>query len=378
MRPASVITPPLPRTADCAVVGAGVMGLWTGLHLARAGKAVVILERGEPWREASGINAGSLALQNKRLPLLPFAMEGIRAWCTFRDDFGREVGYVQCGGLRVATSDEEVARLRRSAAEQREAGLETEWLEGASLRARAPWLGPGVRAATLCTADSFANPLLAGRALIQAFEKAGGRLAPGAEVRAVSTGADGLRLETPRGSLSSRTLVIAAGAWSGQIARLLGVDLPIHLDVNMLTVTEPAAPLMSRIVTHIRGILTVKQPPSGTCIIGGGWQGRGDLSTGLKDIEYAALLHNLRLAEGIIPGLRGLHILRCWAGFEGVTPDSLPIFGRLPGHPDVFITTCARGGWGVGPALGRLMAELIVTGKTSMPVAGFDPGRFLP
>ena len=69
---------PLPRDAEVVVVGAGIMGLSTGIFLARAGKEVVILDRGEPWREASGVNAGSLGVQNKRLPLVPFTLETLK------------------------------------------------------------------------------------------------------------------------------------------------------------------------------------------------------------------------------------------------------------------------------------------------------------
>ena len=61
----------LPSEIDVAVIGAGIQGLSTALFLTRAGRDVVIFERGDPWREASGVNAGSLAIRNKRLPLMP-------------------------------------------------------------------------------------------------------------------------------------------------------------------------------------------------------------------------------------------------------------------------------------------------------------------
>jgi sarcosine oxidase, subunit beta len=366
----------LPRQAEVVVVGAGIMGLATAIFLARAGREVVVLDRGEPWREASGVNAGSLAVQNKRLPLVPYTLASLALWRQGRELFGGDLGFVPSGGLRVATSDEEAARLAASAAEQRDAGVATEWLEGSALRIRAPWLGASVVAATSCEADSFAIPLMAGPVLLDALRAAGGRLYPGAAVRAVTGHAEGVLVEADGGSIACGRLVIAAGAWSGELARRLGVELPVGLDVNMLTITEPAPMVMDRIVTHVRGILTLKQYPNGTCMIGGGWQGLGTLADGARGLDHEALIHNLRLSAEIVPALARLAIVRSWAGYEGQTPDALPLFGRLPGQRHVFIAACCRGGWTQGLIFGRLMAELVATGETSMPVDAFRPGRF--
>jgi glycine/D-amino acid oxidase-like deaminating enzyme len=133
---------------------------------------------------------------------------------------------------------------------------------------------------------------------------------------------------------------------------------------------------MDSIVTHVRGILTLKQYPNGTCMIGGGWQGEGEIASGQKDLDYESLLHNVRVAAAIVPGLGSLQIVRSWAGLEGATPDGLPLLGRLAPHDNVFITACARGGFTLGPVLGRVLAELIVDGTTAIDIAPFDPARF--
>ena len=191
----------LPADIDVAIVGAGVQGLSTALFLSRAGRDVVVFERGDPWREASGVNAGSLAIQNKLLPLVPFAREAVRMWATFQRELG-DVGFVPCGGLRAAESDDDVARLRESADQQRALGVTLEWLEGRALRERAPWIGPSVVAATFCAEDSFGIPLPAGRTLLQAVEKAGGRVRRTRRSRIDADG-DRLRLDTPRGAFAA-------------------------------------------------------------------------------------------------------------------------------------------------------------------------------
>ena len=370
-------TSPFPSSVEFAVVGAGIMGLCTGLYLARSGREVVVLDRGEPWREASGVNAGGLGVQNKRLPLIPLALEGVRIWKGFHEELGRNVGYVASGGIRVATSDEEVQRLRDSLTMQKRVGLELEWLEGSELRSKAPWISDEVCAATYCAADSFADPLIAGNALIESIIESGGRIIPRTQVIDISEKTDGLVLGTETGNLSCRTLIIATGVWSGKLVRKLGVDLPIALDVNVVNVTEPVTPMVNLLVTHIKGILSLKQYAHGTCVIGGGWQGLGNLETGQKDLDYLSLIHNLRLAVKIVPSLANVRLVRSWAGFEGVTPDSLPLFGKLPGHANVFVIGCARGGWTMGPYLGRLMTELVLTNRTSYPMDEFDLKRVL-
>ena len=144
----------------------------------------------------------------------------------------------------------------------------------------------------------------------------------------------------------------------------------------MISVSAPAAPFMQGVVTHVRGILTLKQVANGTCLIGGGWQGAGDLGSDRKDIDYESALHNIRLAISVIPKIKSLTLARQWSGFEGVTPDSCPYLGALPGLPDAFIVACARGGWTLAPILSLMLSELMLDGDTTLAHSLFDPARF--
>ena len=366
----------LPTDAEIVIIGGGVAGLCSGLYLAQAGYEVVVLERGEAWGDASGANAGTLSLQVKRPEVLDLMLKSIGLWEGFLGDLGLDLGYARPGGLRVATTGRECAMLSESVRLQRDRGFEVELLEGNALRAAAPWLGPEVRAASHCPWDAFSSPLLVGPALVRATREAGVQLVEQAEVQGIDPAGNGFLVATALGAVHGGVLVIAAGAWSGEIAAMLGVRLPVMTDVNMLTITEPGPPLLDKVVTHIGGILSLKQYPNGTCMIGGGWQGRGGLESGEKALDYESLLHNLRFAARVVPALAELRIVRSWAGFEGVAPDALPLLGRLPGHDTAYIVACARGGYSMSPAQALLLSELIATGRTSLPVTGFNPGRF--
>jgi glycine/D-amino acid oxidase-like deaminating enzyme len=370
--------PASPRRVEIAVIGAGVAGLCTALFLARAGREVLVIDRGEAWGESSGANAGTLSLQVKRNEVLQVSRRAIELWRDFQEIDGMEVGFARIGGLRVATTEREIAMLRRSRNEQAALGLDTEWCEANRLRDLAPWLGAEVRAATFCDWDSMSVPLTSGHGLVRAVEGAGAKLAVGTIVAAIERDGGRFRLHAGGEWIEADRLVIAAGAWTGQVSAMLGVDLPVAADVNMLTITEPAPPLIDRVITHIGGILSLKQYPNGTCLIGGGWQGRGDLASGARDTDYVNLVHNLRVAMQVVPDLAGLRMVRTWAGYEGVAADALPLFGALPGVPGAYVNACARGGYTQGPALGEEMARLMLEGRTGLDMRAFDPARFAP
>lgn len=366
----------MPRRADIAVIGAGVAGLCTALFLARAGRSVVVLERGEAWGESSGANAGTLSLQVKRNEVLQVSRRAIELWQEFQERDGMEIGFARIGGLRVATTAHELGHLKKSQGEQAALGVETEWYEGNRLRNLAPWLGPEVRAATYCDWDSMSVPLTAGHGLVMAVRAAGVTVATGAAVTAIARDGGGFRLRCGDATVEAAAIVIAAGAWTGDVAAMLGVRLPVAADINMLTISEPAPKLFDRVVTHIGAILSLKQYPNGSVLIGGGWQGRGDLAQGTRRTDYLNLVHNLRVAMQVVPALKQLRMVRSWAGYEGVAADALPLFGALPGVPGAFVNACARGGYHQGPALGEQMAQLVLGRDATLDMRAFDPARF--
>ncbi|MEO7243344.1 MAG: FAD-dependent oxidoreductase [Variovorax sp.] len=364
-------------SSDTLVIGAGTLGMMTALRLAQRGVEVTVLDSGAPMEEASGVNAGSLAAQNKMRALMPHTLAALALWRQMSEFLGADVGFANVGGLRVATSDSDLALLAQSSDEQSKLGVDIEWLDGAALAQRAPFIGKDVLAATYSSVDCYASPLLFTPALLRTAEAAGVRVHSRLRVVAVARSGTVYRVETEGGRVfRCGRLIIAAGAWSGSIARLMGVEIPVALDVNMISVSGPATSFMHGVVTHVQGILTLKQVANGTCLIGGGWQGAGSLESGRKDIDYESSLHNVRLAIRVIPHIRELTLVRQWAGFEGVSPDSCPYLGALPNHPNAYMLACARGGWTLSPILSQMLSELMLDRDTSLPYRNFSPARF--
>jgi sarcosine oxidase subunit beta len=296
------------------------------------------------------------------------------------DDYGVDVGFARPGGLRIATNAREAENLKLDVDEQRAAGIEVEYLDAATTHARAPWLSDTVAAASLCEWDAWSSPLKAGPALVEAAAALGAKIEAEAEVTSIRKdlrASDLYAIETSRGTLRANEIVVAAGAWAGRVAGFLDADFPMQVDVNMLTVTEPAPPLLDHVVTHAAGILSVKQHTNGTCLIGGGWQGRGDVAAETREVDHERIVHNMRTAVSVIPALAHVRMVRTWAGYEAVAPDALPVLGRLAGHERAWILACARGGYSQAPALGERLAAMIMAGDEAEETLSFSPRRFV-
>ncbi|MSO54176.1 MAG: FAD-binding oxidoreductase [Rhodospirillales bacterium] len=366
----------LAARADIVILGGGIAGLTAALRLAGAGREVVVIDRAEPWREASGVNAGTLGIQNKALSLFPFFLESTVEWRRLAEVVSEDMGYMQNGGFRVAQTPEQVAKLRDEARQMSDLGAVIEWLDGNVLRDRAPWLGPSVTAATFCATDAFASPLLAGRALIRAVERRGGRVVTHTTVSHAERTTTGYRLHTTGGDIDCRSVIIAAGAWSDTVATLFGIKIGLRLNINMLSITDRVASFMDhQIVTHVGGRFTLKQFPNGSCILGGGFQGRGNTQTGEKELDFEQLLINLRFQCAVVPALKGANLLRSWAGLQGVPDDGKPLIGSVPDQPNLYLAVPGGGGFTGGPLVGRLVAETLLTGTPPPLAVPLAPAR---
>lgn len=368
----------LPSTAETVVVGAGIIGLTTALHLARAGREVVVIDKAEPWREGSAVNAGTCALQNKATELLPAYRQGLVEWRRLVAELDDDIGFVNKGGLRVAQTAADVAALKAGAADQAAQGIRLDWLDGNALRDRAPWLAPTVVAATYCAEDSFASPLLTGQTLIRALREAGGTVAVAGLTGQREEGS-GYGLSTTAGDIDCRNVVLATGAWTDRAAAMFGIELKVSLHVNTLSVTERLGQFTDNlVVTHIAGKFTFKQFPNGSCILGGGFQGRGDKDSGRKELDLDQLQANVRYQCSVVPQLREANLLRSWVGFTAIAHDQKPTVGPMPGRPGLYFAFSTNAGFSMGPLVGRAISDAVRGQPMPEFTRDWTPGRFAP
>ncbi len=370
------------HVADVAVVGGGIMGCATAYYLALRGIDTVIVERGELNREASGTNAGSLHFQLRHYePTSPERLElittAVAAWRSLEDELGEDLGVRFGGGLMVADTTEEMNGLAAKLALEHSIGLQTELLSRDQLREKAPALSPLLVGASWCPEEGSVNPLLVTTAFARRACGLGARVWLGAEVIGIERAhSGGYLVRTRSGDIHAHRVVDAAGAWSGVVSQMIGVELPVSGKVVTVSVTERSTPSLRELVQRAAHELTVKQTPQGSFLIGGGWPGTYNAGTGTAGTRSESLVDNLWAAAHVLPLLRELRVLRTWPGIIAITGDGLPIIGECAKGFYALVVPSGSAGFTVGPVVGRLMADLIATGNSSISVAGYSPSRF--
>ncbi|MGH9350394.1 MAG: NAD(P)/FAD-dependent oxidoreductase [Vicinamibacterales bacterium] len=360
---------------DAAVIGGGIMGCATALHLAENGMRVVVFERRSLCMEASGVNPGTLSLQIKRAALVPYALRGYELWKAMSARFGIDIWFQVRGGLTLAFDEGEAETLVQRMTERRAAGAPVEIVTGDQARALEPGLSKAVVLASYCPLDGYANASLTGVAFGAALMGAGAVVREGANVTGIDRDGDGYTVRVGDTATRAARIVIAGGVWLNHLSRMLGSDLPIHCRVNMVSVTERCRPIVRMILGHALGVLTLKQSHNGTVLIGGGWQGSGDRDRQVPtEVVFDNLRGNLRLAVHAVPRLVETRLVRVWHGLEAHVPDFLPLVGPLAGLANAFVIGCVRGGYTIGPYVGQLLGEAILGRQPERPL--FDPNRF--
>lgn len=354
---------------DIAVIGGGIMGCATALRLAEGGMQTIILDQNDLGQGASGVNAGTLSLQIKRVKLMPYALKGHHEW----EAMGDAVGFHKTGGYTLAFTAREAELLFERQRLKADAGAPITFVSEQALRAAEPSLTQKVAAASYCPEDGYANSSLTGQYFRGRLREQSIPYRERCPVTAIEREGDGFALATPSGPVRARRLLLATGAWLKPVAALLGVDLPVRARINTVSVTERMPPLVSTVIGHATGLLTMKQKTNGTVLVGGGWQGRGIPQTGRGQVTAATVQPNLALAQYALPALGNARVLRTWTGFEANVPDFYPLAGALPGVENAFVLGCVRGGYTIGPCIGRLMGDFILGREPELPL--FDPAR---
>ena len=362
-------------TFDVAVIGGGVMGSGTALHLARGGMRVVLIERGRLCRQASGANAGGMTMHDKPPVMIPYFLRARELWETSAEWLDGDAGYRQTGGFMLAFRDDEVALLENRLDERRAVGMPIEMVDAKRARAFEPGLSDHVIRATYCPLDGYGNSTLAGILYHVALESAGVDIREETEVSGIEGGAGAYEVPTASGVVAARRLVLATGVWLRPMARWLGLEFPILCDVKQMMVSERLPPIINTVMRTANQRLSVKQVANGTVLFGGGWPAIGDLARGGVEIIPASVVGNIRVALHAIPALAQARLVRAWIGLETYVADRMPVIGPLPGMDDAFIIGGMNGGYTLSPYMTRLLAQRILGHEPERPL--FDPARLL-
>jgi len=377
----------LPESTDVLVVGGGLAGTALSYYLARHGVEVVLVERGELNREASGTNAGSFHFQIAIHQLTAAETESVRerlttevrlhveaaeVWKGLERELDGVLGIHFTGGLMVAETEEQLRLLHEKRVIEEGAGLEIEIYEGDELRSFAPYLAPDLLGASFCPQEGHADPALAAPLFALRAVDAGAVIRTHAAVTAIDVDPDGgaqrFAVTTAAGRIHARRIVNAAGAWANELAALAGLHLPLRSEGLHLNVTEPREHVLGPMVQHIGRRLTLKQTENDTFIIGGGWPARPEPRPRRYSTTWESMAGNVAVAMRVVPLLADVRIVRTWSGVMAFTDDLAPVVGesrRLPGYHTLVATT----GFTLSPLMARLLAESMATGEDTIPPA---------
>jgi sarcosine oxidase subunit beta len=363
------------READVVIIGGGINSCSMAYELAKKGRSVIVLERGRVGEEASGRNGGGVRQQNRHPAELPLAMEAIKIWATMHEELEWDVEYRRGGNLRLVTSQQEYETFHTKPEWERNMGLDVEFLTPEETRAVAPAISRDVEllGATYCPTDGTANPLLVTKAIARAARRLEVEIREHEPVERLQV-QDGRMVAafTSRGEYRAPVFVNAAGAWARALCNKIGLDFPVQIKKAQLFVTEPLPLLINEFISFDIGY--VRQAVNGGVHI-------GTRSQPVENFDKSTTLPAFKEAgwrtPQIFPLLKETSIVRSWAGITHWTPDEIPIIDRAPNVEGLFLTAGFSGhGFCLGPIVGRLMAEWIADGKSSMDLYAFRWTRF--
>ncbi|WWL67602.1 FAD-binding oxidoreductase [Burkholderia pseudomallei] len=365
---------------DVLIIGGGVIGCSTALHLARRGITVRVIEKDYVARHASGVNAGGVRTLGRALPELPLSIAAKRLWRTLSDLVGSDGGFKAVGQIRVAENEEQLERLRMRSHTVAALGLDyhERVIEADELYERLPALAPHCVGGLLVEDDGYALPYPTTLAFQRQAEREGALIHQGVTATIPTYAQGQWTVRTADGACyRARKLVNAAGAWGGRLAAALGDAVPLQPNGSMLMVTARMAPFVGPVVGSAGRSLSFKQFPNGTVLIGGGHRAAVDLDTNGTSLALEGLARAARTAIDLFPVMRTARAVRFWSGIEGFLPDGLPVIGPSRGSPSAFHAFgFSAHGFQLGPIVGQLLAELISEGHASLPIEAFRVDRF--
>ena len=366
--------------ADIVIIGGGAMGTSTAYHLAKLGHAdVAVLEKRSIASGATGKAAGVFRQQFTTETNIRIAMESVRAFESFAGQMDTDIALHQWGVRFLATTPRDWEAFQSNVALQKRLGVPVELLSHDDLREMAPYLYlDDVLGGTLCPTDGWADPYSVAMGFAKQARRMGVKIHEGVEATGIQV-KDG-RVEgvtTKQGDIATHNVVNAAGPWGGLVGDMAKVEVPIQPYRRHIFVTAPFDQLPERFPETIdfaaswylrregpgilMGMTDHDEPPSFNETVS-----RSFLN---KVVEHAMMR---------VPALERAGHKDAWAGLYEVTPDDNPIIGLNLGSLEGFHCVAGFSGHGfmLSPAIGRLMADMLVGRELDIDLSDFALDRF--
>ena len=416
--------------ADAVVIGGGITGCSTAWNLARRGKKVVVLEKDDLAFEASGRTVAAVGLLGKQEGEFELARASLAIYDGLKEELGFDIEFIKHGRLVPAETPEDMPYFDEMVEAANEGGIRLEILSKDDVRSRFPAVEGPFEAMAYSPDEGHVNPPRVVNGFANAAKEHGAEVYTGCVVTDIGvTGGRVTSVETNLGEIKTDVVVLAAGVWAYRLADRLGIHVPVQLVTLSQGETGPAPPIIEQFVRG--GYYCFRQTASGPVRVSNGYRRQDvyhdlsihdlrDLSVWLPRLikqrksitmrlDMELLKHDVKLflsamrgkrttvaplrkepkaalkkvksqlkaASKLIPKLGELELAKCWAGYIDTTPDLVPILGPAGKPEGLFLSMGYSGhGFGLGPIAGKLTADLIVDGESSVDWRPFSVHRF--
>jgi len=374
-----MVHPSPAASAAVLIVGGGLHGSSTALHLARAGVHALVLEKNYVGRHASGVNAGGVRTLIRHPAEIPLALAALQLWMRIGELLDDDCSFEQHGQVCVAEDAQDLATLQQRLTLMHSLGYTHEaWLAADDLRALVPHIVPSVQGGLIARQDGAADPYRTTLAFRRQAQRLGARFIEGVRAVSVTPESGQWRVSTADGNSYTAPIVVnCAGAWADRIAAQWDEPVPLTAIAPMMLVTLAMPHFLDPVVIGTGRPLSFKQRANGTVLIGGGRRARVDRNAESTELDFHALAAGAGMVCELFPHMHGAIVNRGWAGIEARMPDDLPVIGASHQRENAFHAFgFSAHGFELGPIVGKILADLITRGETDLPISPFDIARF--
>ncbi len=349
-------------SVEVLVIGGGVTGSSIAYHVSRQGHSVLVVERNEIAVEpaASWASAGGIRLWEQDPAEAALARAAIERWPALEEELESDLQYRKGGHLMLAENETEAEHLHTFVQGQRELGFaELSFLDRKAVFGLVPGLGEQVVAGIFSPASGQADPRLTTRAFANAAKRHGAIYWNSTECIALQRVADHIvGAQTSQDLVQAKQIVLAAGAWSQELASSVGIQLPLRMRVLQALLTTPApAGILQPMLSAAGRALSVKQLPDGTLLLGGGWLGDPTPNGRSYTLREESKQGNWATACELLPFIRNLRCVGAWGGLQAHSLDDLPFIGSFTGLDGLTLALGSWYGFALAPAIGSFVAD---------------------
>jgi glycine/D-amino acid oxidase-like deaminating enzyme len=415
-----------PKQVDVVIVGGGIVGAAAAFYLRKRGCTVMLCEKGIIAGEQSGRNLGWCRTLGRDLRELPLMLEAMEIWDRSEELLGAETGFRRNVVVYLCENEQQLASRSAWLKSAEPMGAKARVLNSAQLAALLPVGSRSWHGAVYAETDGCAEPQLGAPAFAKAAQRAGAVISTGDAVRGIETaGGRVSAVVTEKGVVKCGAVIVAGGAWSSQFLGNLGIRFPQLSVVTSAQCTQPRDTPLTASVSG-SGFTTRKRADGGYNVLANHgeiheitpdsfrflWEFRhlATSDTGVKlrlsreffkgyrwkrswtndqlspfeevrtwdpPIDEANLESGLHAAAAALPVFKDAKIAHRWAGVIDVTPDALPVISPIAAIPGLFLSSGYSGhGFGIGPAAGRLTADMVSGHAQVQELKPFEFERF--